>query len=204
MKLLLILMAVISAQLLNAQTDSNAGKKKLKKYNARIETLTGEKLKGEVSSIDTNGIHLVTVLKKNNNNNGIVSNSCSGFISYSQLQKVSFKRKNTVLRSSLIGLGIGAATGVIIGFASGNDRVQPYYTIDQDPLLIGNFFVAMNNAFAMTAGEKALAGGVGLGAMGAIAGAVFGAVAKKKFIIGGKKENYRNLQEELMKRLVVK
>ncbi|TMI85465.1 MAG: hypothetical protein E6H08_22510 [Bacteroidetes bacterium] len=102
-----------------------------------------------------------------------------------------------------MGLGIGAVTGIIIGFASGDDKKEPYYDYNQDPFGVGNFIVSINNAFAMTAGEKALAGGISLGVSGAIIGTIIGAVAKKKFIIGGKKEVYRDLQGDLMKRLIV-
>ena len=79
-----------------------------------------------------------------------------------------------------------------------------YPNPNEDPLLIGSMVVAMNNAFAMTAGQKAVAGGLGLGATGAIVGTIIGSVAKKKFIIGGKKEKFHDLQGELMKKLVNK
>ena len=105
---------------------------------------------------------------------------------------------------ALIGLGAGVVSGVIIGLASGSDKEQPYYSYDQDPTGLGNLFVGIENSFAMTAGEKALAGGIGLGMTGAITGAIIGAVAKKKFIIGGRKEKYRDLNDHLMKRLIVK
>jgi len=62
----------------------------------------------------------------------------------------------------------------------------------------------MNNAFAMTAGEKAVAGGLALGASGAIVGAVVGALAKKTFVIGNKKQRFHDLQGELMMKLVKK
>jgi len=56
----------------------------------------------------------------------------------------------------------------------------------------------------MTAGEKAVAGGIALGAGGAIAGVIIGAIAHKKFTIGGKKEKFHDLQADLMRRIVVK
>jgi uncharacterized membrane protein len=56
----------------------------------------------------------------------------------------------------------------------------------------------------MTAGEKAITGGIGLGVTGAIVGTIIGAVAKKKFIIGGKKEKFHDLQGDIMKKLVIK
>ena len=88
----------------------------------------------------------------------------------------------------------------VAGFASGDDPVynEPVY----DPF--SAIVVSINNAFAMTAGEKALWGGIGLGASGAIVGTVVGALAKKKFIIGGKKEKFQDLQSKIMMKLVQK
>jgi hypothetical protein len=51
--------------------------------------------------------------------------------------------------------------------------------------------------------KKQQVGALFLGGTGAIIGTIVGAIAKKKFIIGGKKEVYRDLQGDLMKRLVV-
>jgi len=79
-----------------------------------------------------------------------------------------------------------------------------YPNPNEDPLGLGTMMVAVNNAFAMTAGEKAIAGGLALGATGAIVGTIIGAVAKKKFIIGGKKEKFHDLQGEIMTKLVKK
>ena len=56
----------------------------------------------------------------------------------------------------------------------------------------------------MTAGEKAAFGGLGLGLTGAVMGTILGTVAKKKFIIGGRKEKFRDLESEIMMRLVKK
>jgi hypothetical protein len=121
-------------------------------------------------------------------------------IGVDQIQSISLRKKNSVLKGALIGLGVGALTGVIAGLASGDDPVQPYYSNGQDPYGLGNFFVALDNSFAMTGGEKATGGAIFLGGTGAIIGAIVGAIAKKKFVIGGKKEVYRDLQGDLMKR----
>ena len=67
----------------------------------------------------------------------------------------------------------------------------------------GNAFIAFDNSFAMTAGEKAVAEAILLGGTGAIIGTIVGAIAKKKFIIGGNKKVYRDLQGDLMKRLII-
>jgi uncharacterized membrane protein len=99
---------------------------------------------------------------------------------------------------------VGAVAGIIIGLASGNDPVMAYPNPNEDPLGLGTMVVAMNNSFAMTAGQKAVFGGLGLGATGAIVGSIIGAVAKKKFIISGKREKFHDLQGDLMMKLVNK
>ena len=108
-------------------------------------------------------------------------------------------KRNAGLKGALIGLGVGAATGAIIGFVSGDDPIEECGP--NDFFCLG---AALNNAFAMTAGQKAAAGAMGLGVMGTITGFILGKVAKKKFIIGGQKDAYRDIQGELMKRLIIK
>jgi len=188
MKKLIFLITIFSFQLVNAQTENEQEKKKEKKFIATIKSIDGTVTKGEITGINENSIHIKNLSP----------------YSFNQVQTISVKRKNSVLRGALIGLGAGVVSGVIIGLASGSDKEQPYYSYDQDPTGLGNLFVAIENSFAMSAGEKALYGGIGMGVTGAITGAIIGAVAKKKFIIGGKKEKYRDLNDHLMKRLIVK
>lgn len=190
----------LSVLFAGAQSDSIPGTKELKVIYARIETINGEKISGEITAFDTNRIYVIKTPAKLKSKN--ISEAFSGPISYDRMQTVTIKRKNSALRGALIGFGIGAATGVIIGLAGGSDPVYPDIPVNQDPL--GSIIVSINNAFAMTAGEKALYGGLGLGSAGAITGAIIGAIAKKKFILGGNKENSRNLQADLMRRLVTK
>ena len=56
----------------------------------------------------------------------------------------------------------------------------------------------------MKASEKAIANGILMGGSGALIGAIIGTVARKKFIIGGRKEKVRDLQASLMQRLILK
>jgi len=188
MKKLIFLITIFSIQLVYAQTENEFEKKKEKKFIAAIKPTDGTVTKGEITGINENSIHIKNLSP----------------YSYNQVQTISVKRKNSVLRGALIGLGVGIASGVLVGLASGDDKEQPYYPYSQDPYGIGNLFVAIENSFAMTAGEKALYGGIGLGVTGAVAGAIIGAVTKKKFTLGGKKEKYKNLNDHLMKRLIVK
>lgn len=188
MKKLIFLITIFSFQLVNAQTANEPEEKKEKKFIATLKLIDGTVTKGEITGINENSIYIKNFSP----------------YSFGEVQTISVKRKNSVLRGALIGLGAGVASGVIIGLASGSDKQQPYYSYNQDPTGLRNLFVDIENSFAMTAGEKALAGGIGLGVTGAITGAIIGAVAKKKFIIGGKKEKYRDLEDHLMKRLIVK
>ncbi|HEV8507581.1 MAG TPA: hypothetical protein VGQ53_19350 [Chitinophagaceae bacterium] len=176
--------------ILKAQTDS-ASVKKQKVFNASVATMDDRSLRGSLSAVNDTQLILRT-------------NGRQLTIPAENLKSFTIKRKNSVLKGALIGFGIGAAAGVIIGLASGDDPVMTYPDPYNDPLLLGTMAVAMNNAFAMTAGEKAVAGGLGLGATGAIVGTIIGAVAKKKFIIGGKKEKFHDLQGEIMRKLVKK
>jgi hypothetical protein len=89
--------------------------------------------------------------------------------------------------------------GAIAGFASGDDPVAPY---TGDPF--ADVFVSVGNAFAMTAGEKAVTLGAVGGLSGALIGGITGALLRKQFVIGGKKDNYHNAQAELNKRAMVK
>ncbi len=175
---------------LRAQTDS-AVEKKQKIFIASITTMDGKSFKGPLSAVTDTQV----ILKTNANPLSVPAEN---------LKAITLKRKNSVGRGALIGFGIGAAAGIIIGLASGDDPVMSYPNPNEDPFGIGTAVVAMNNAFAMTAGQKAIAGGLGLGATGAIVGTIIGAVAKKKFTIGGKKEKFHDLQGELMTKLVNK
>ena len=169
-----------------AQSDSLSGKKQ-KNLVASINSIDKKIIKGNVFAVN----HSQVVLKTYNG---------SQYVSAENIRTFTLKRRNSVLRGALIGLGIGAVTGVIIGFASGNDPIMSYDN-PNDPFGIG---ASLNNMFAMTAGQKAVAGGLFLGTTGAVVGAIIGAVAKKKFIIGGRKQKFHDLQGEIMMKLLRK
>lgn len=118
-------------------------------------------------------------------------------VSVTNINSISFKRKNAGLRGALIGLGAGALVGIIMGLADGDDPVQPYTGG------FGDLFIGIGNALAMTAGEKAAIGAMGGGLLGAGAGAIIGAVIKKKFVIGRDKAVYNDLHNELMQRVYI-
>ena len=171
----------------HAQSNPEIGKKQ-KVYNVSIKTLNNKTIRGKLHAVSDSQLVLLRSV------NG------QQYIDAENIRSFTMQRKNSPLRGALIGFGIGAVTGIITGFASGDDPVynEPVY----DPF--SAIVVSINNAFAMTKEEKAVMGGLGLGVSGAIIGAIVGSVAKKKFIIGGKKEKFRDLQSEMMRKLVQK
>jgi hypothetical protein len=182
-----------------AQSDTTA-KKQLPNL-ATVQTTSGTKIKGWLYKIDDEKIYLLPASNKSLKsfslgsaelNNGMIP------LQVSEIQTLSLQKKGAAGRGALLGLGIGALTGVIIGFAEGDDPVTPYTGT------FGDIFIAVGNAFAMTAEEKAVANGLAMGVTGALTGYLIGKLTKKKFIIGGKKEVYRDLSGELTKRLLIK
>ena len=173
---------------------------------AQANLADGTKQKAMVVSITTMDGQRINGLLAGVNDSGLVLNNykCLLTVPAENLKSFTLKRKHSVLKGALIGFGVGAAAGVIMGLASGNDRVVAYPNPGEDPLGIGTFAAGLNNAFAMTAGEKAVLGGLGLGATGAIVGTIIGTVARKKFVIGGRKEKFHDLQADVMMKLVKK
>jgi hypothetical protein len=100
---------------------------------------------------------------------------------YRDLQYVTVHRRGGIGRSVLIGLAIGAATGAIAGFASGDDP--------------------KDQIFALTAGEKGLAVGIFGGTVGAITGLIIGVAAHRTFVINGKKEKFDDMSRKLAARM---
>jgi hypothetical protein len=174
----------------HAQFDSTISAKKQKSFIASIQTLDNKMIKGRLYAINDSQVVLVKSFNEQYQ------------IPVENIRSFSLKRKNSVLKGALIGFGGGALTGIIIGFASGNDPVTPYPDPSTDIFGIGTFAAGVNNLFAMTAGQKAAAAGLGLGVSGAIIGTIVGVLAKKKFIIAGKRERFHDLQSQIMMKLV--
>lgn len=186
-----------------SQTGQEKIEKKFQPSIATIKTLDGKKAKGWFYKMNDENIYLLplTKNKKYFRSSDFLSpnvNADSYNIQVSQISTIALQKKNAGLKGALLGLGAGVITGAIIGFADGDD---PVYQYQGD---FGDIFRGISNAFAMTAGEKALAGAIGLGLTGSVTGFIISKIAKKKFIIGGQKDTYRDIQGELMKRLIIK
>jgi hypothetical protein len=186
-KLLSLATGLMLVIIVNAQLDSgtSALARAQKKFLTSVKTQDNRVINGSVYAVTDSQLILIK------------SSGARYSIPAENIQSFTLRRKGSVGRGALIGFCAGALTGVIIGLASGDDKIQG--PSDNDPWGIG---AAVSNAFAMTAGEKAVAGGILLGSTGAVVGMLIGAIAKKKFIIGGRKQKFRDLQAELMTRLV--
>jgi len=88
---------------------------------------------------------------------------------------ISTERQGGSLHGALLGGAIGVSTGVAIGLISGDDY---------------------SSIFGFTAEQKAIIGGVGLGAIGALTGAIVGSI-KIKIPINGSMENYNRKKKKL-------
>jgi hypothetical protein len=196
---LIFLSMVFSA---SAQTDTVEPAKLKKPSIATISTMDGKKIKGWFYKTDSDNIFLLSTkikAQKPLNNKSPALENGSNKIDVIQINTIVLKKKNAGLKGALIGLAAGVVVGAIIGFASGDDPVKPY-TGDA----YSDVFIDLGNAFALTATEKAAGLSVVGGMTGALIGGITGALLKKKFIIGGKKDNYKNAQAELNKMAMVK
>jgi hypothetical protein len=99
-------------------------------------------------------------------------------VPYHQISEIKLKRSHSAGRGALIGTVTGLVIGAAAGLIEGDD--PPEYW------------------FRVTAGEKALIyGALGAGG-GAVIGTIIGAIAKKKFIIGGNKEKFDAMKQNVM------
>jgi hypothetical protein len=105
------------------------------------------------------------------------------YVGYSDIELVRIRRKGSVGRGALIGLGAGAATGALAGFASGDD-----------PPSTGFF------SLQFTAGEKAGALAILFGLPGAALGAILGTTSLK-FPVNGTKEGLIKMRQAMQEKL---
>jgi hypothetical protein len=188
MKQNLLLLTFLSMLLsATAQTDTITSDKQPKPSIAIINTMEGKKIKGWLYKTDTGNVYLLPAGKKALqllNYKSVKDDRLIYNIDALQINTIALKKKNAALKGTLIGLGAGIIVGAIAGFASGDDPQEEW--------------------FALTAGEKAFGLGIIGGAAGALIGVIAGVLSKTVFIIGGKKDAYRNAQAELNKRALVK
>jgi hypothetical protein len=126
--------------------------------------------------------------------------------SYNHLEKLEIKRKGSAIRGAWKGALIGLAAGVIGGLVSGDDPAPaPTYNNPNDPFgtVLSNALNIYANAFRMTAGEKAVGGGILGAGTGGLIGALVGSLIKKKFIIGRNKQKFHAMRQNILEKLYV-
>jgi hypothetical protein len=146
---------------------------KIKLYNAVVSTVfQGHKYKGPLIEVSNSSI---TILSKGERVS-IPSNS---------IKDIKFKRKGAVGRGALAGGLTGFCLGLIIGFASGDEECPPG----------GSWFCT-----EISAEEKAVGGGLALGAVGSVAGVIIGAASHtKKIKINGDQSIFLARKEDIRK-----
>lgn len=194
---LILLSSFLSAV---AQSDPLATTKKQKKFIAIIQTNSDKYDRGLISQLKDSALTIKTLPGLKTNFSSKKNRNTTVLSSYAaeNIELIKIYRYQAPKRGALIGAGVGLAVGAIIGLASGSDEIQPYPT--EDFFGIGAFAVALNNAFAMTAGEKAVAYGLASATGGAIVGALVGVLAKKKFIINGNRQKFEAMKLSVLER----
>ncbi|GHA74456.1 thiamine pyrophosphate-dependent enzyme [Pontibacter akesuensis] len=135
-------------------------------------------LKGALIEVQDSAIRIVqrVYIRKNS----IVSTNASMVVPVSSISKIQVRKKGKVARGVLLGALGGMAVGAIVGYASGDDTCPP-----------GSWCL-----FQLSAGDKAVIGGVtGIGpgmALGALASS-----GKKTTIINGDQTLYTNARHQL-------
>ncbi|HYJ39110.1 MAG TPA: hypothetical protein VEV87_10855 [Chitinophagaceae bacterium] len=111
-----------------------------------------------------------------------LANANTSVISYQNLSEVSIKRKGSVGRGILIGGLSGMFLGGVIGYIS----YKP--TNCQDAIICFDFGPGTDAAAGASLGTVA----------GAAIGGIVGALAKKRFIIGGKRDKFQQMKESVI------
>ncbi len=164
-------------------------------YKISIITSDSKKVNGYLANLSDSNLYLsLSPLRLSLEN----SNNYLSHYSYDHLEKIEIKRKAGAGRGAWQGALIGLAAGVIVGFASGDDPVSTYNNPNDPFVSAFNNYV---NSFSLTAGEKAVAGGIIGAATGALVGALVGALLKKKFIIGRNKEKFQAMRQNILEKL---
>jgi hypothetical protein len=103
---------------------------------------------------------------------------------YTDLSKVSLTRKGHIWRSTLTGMALGAAMGILAATAEGNDSLKAF--------------------LSATEIQKELTQGISGALIGSFIGLITGLLVHKTFRIQGKKENYEIMRAQILSKLHVK
>jgi hypothetical protein len=194
MKQILIIAACLVFITASAQPGETRKNKKSAEYRATVKTTDGDKDKGWLYKLEDTSISLLPMSRMKFRSaylNSTEINQPVHRYPVSNIKTITTRKKNAALTGTLIGLGTGIAAGVVSGLMS-DDETRVY---DAGLIAITEH---------ISAEEKMLGNSFLMGITGAITGYFIGKFARKKFKIGGKKENYYSQESELMKRLITK
>jgi hypothetical protein len=167
--------------------DSSKMKKGVYKFSTDDKTLA----RGYLSAFSDSGIYVSSTPVTFSPISSL--SKTDRLIDYKNLREVYLRRKGATGRGLLFGAMGGAVAGALLGFISGDD--PPCTTSSNDFLGIGYAFC---EAFRTTAGEKAAGGAIVFGSLGGITGTIVGALARKKFIINGSKNNFQVMRSKFL------
>jgi len=182
MKLKLIFLLFLSAALQHADAQDSARMPAKISFRIKVTDAAYEETKGWLANINDSAV-MISNRTINFSNMRKTKIEVQTF-DYRQIKTLQLKSKNGAGRGALYGAISGLVIGVAAGFIAGDD---PHVPASQDLFGLGE-------AFRMTAGDKALVGGIAGAAIGSGLGAIVGALVKKTFIIDGKKEKFDEMR----------
>lgn len=176
MKKLLITVIILAIQFIGYSQEGTSKNVKPRPFNITIKETSGKTLRGILGRATPDSLYVT------------MHNQPSGSyyqLTPEQLENITLRRKGVMGKSILIGAGLGIITGVIVALSEGDDPLEEFY-------------------LGMSTGEKVAAYGLGLGGAGAVVGTIVGLAAHKKFVIKGKKENYRVHYNDIAERAMTR
>jgi len=113
-----------------------------------VQKKDGQTIKGELLSVKNGMLNLL-----------IYENATKVDVHLNEVRSLGIEKKGSFLKGLGIGVLSGAVTGALLGFLSGDDKPENMWDI-----------------FSMSAGEKALVGGIAFGVVGGAVGGIAGAL----------------------------
>lgn len=180
-KLFLLVVSLLLIYLTNAQ---QALRLKPRIYKTTVTTISpGSSASGYLASISDSSIYVSPQISYSAA--AVTDNRSFAKMDYSNISQVQFRRKGATGKGILIGGAIGLAAGAVIGAAS--------YTKPKD-----DFGQTLDDLFGISRATTTFAGGIFGTLAGGVVGAVVGALAKKTFIIGGKKDKFQTMRSKIL------
>ena len=151
--------------------------------NVRIQSVHGGITDGYLYAISDSALLLSRDKRRPNPYDTAAAHDGMRTFGYQQLQFVTVHNGGGTGRSVLIGLAIGATTGALAGFLSGDDPKDQF--------------------ISLSAGEKAVGVGAFGGLLGAVTGLVIGVASHHTFAIRGRKDRLNGMSRQLASRMGV-